>query len=422
MKILIVTQPKETGLTYHRQTVPHRHLLRNYEGYAVDHTTQIEAVTSEQLKEYQIVTFLRIVTEKDSTLEILNKCKDAGCKTVIDIDDYWHLPVTHELHNAYKENKIPDKTVLGLKNCDWVTTTTEYFADKIKEFNKNVTVLPNSIDPVEVQYHNEPTYSDRVRFGWIGGSFHKNDLRLLYEGALDVWRTIRPDRFQLCLGGFNVGDIEKSVSDILKQKNIPAPLLEYFREIQRRIEIGIKPKFSDVYSPKFGNVPSYVDIEFVMTHGYAFPKDKEYQNYLALYSQEGNEQTTGQPYRRLWGKDVTEYATLYNEIDVALIPLDPVTKFVGCKSPIKIVEAGWFKKACIVSNTLPYSVDLTTENSIAINPSKRNDGWGVAMKTLIRNPNRIKDLGEAMHELVREKYMMDTVNKTRDQLYKRITE
>ena len=40
-------------------------------------------------------------------------------------------------------------------------------------------VLPNAIDPKEPQF-NEPTLdSDKIRVGWLGGSSHLHDLKLL---------------------------------------------------------------------------------------------------------------------------------------------------------------------------------------------------------------------------------------------------
>lgn len=155
IKVLVVTQRKPTGLTYHRQTVPHLNLLKDYE-YKIGFTYDVSEATKEELSNYQIVSFLRLVDSEGKTESIIQNCKDAGCKVVVDIDDYWNLHPTHELYKSYKENDIPNQTITGLKNADWVTTTTEHFADKIREFNENVTVLPNAIDEDEPQFKVEP--------------------------------------------------------------------------------------------------------------------------------------------------------------------------------------------------------------------------------------------------------------------------
>jgi len=370
INILVVTQEQPTGLNYHRQLIPHAHLDRNYLEYVVDMTYNINTFSVQDLRKYQIITFLRLVSEKFDSVEILDRCKSAGCKTIIDIDDYWVLHPQHELNEVYAKYKYSEQCLSGLSNCDYVSTTTEIFADKIKKYNKNVIVLPNSIDPFEKQYNYKEYYSDRIRFGWIGGIFHKNDIRLMYEGMLELWATDN-SKFQLCLGGYGDNQI-------------------------------------------------YNIIERIFTNNNKKIKDKEYISFLDKHLP-NTELCELQPYKRLWGTDVFNYAKLYNEIDVALVPLVE-NNFNKYKSQIKIIEAGWFKKAVIVSNVAPYTIDCTKDNSILINPSKRNEGWGVAMKSIILNPNKVADQKEKLHELVKEKYVMDKVNIIRNQFYKRITE
>lgn len=371
INILIVTQQKPTGLTYHRQTVPNLHLERSYEGYKINYTYDISEATRKELQNYQIISFLRIVDHKFQSEEIIQRCKDAGCKVVIDIDDYWHLHHKHELKKVYEENKIAEQTVAGLKNADWITVTTNHFADKIKEFNKNVTVLPNSIDENEAQFKVNKTESERIRFSYIAGVYHSTDARLMFEGMKGVHRTMNSKKFQLCLGG---------------------------------------------YSPN----QAYQFIEFMFTNEYK-SLSKKYREYLSKNIEQGNEAADSEAYKRLWGKSVFEYATLYNHTDVSLVPLVE-NNFNSYKSQIKIIEAGWFKNAAIVSNVCPYTIDCNKSNSMLVSPSKRNEGWGVAMKSLILNPNKGKDLAESLHELVKEKYTMNVVNVTRNELYKRLCE
>jgi len=52
IRILLVTQINHTGLTYHRQLIPHTNLERNYSGeYEVIPCHDINLVTDEQLKD-----------------------------------------------------------------------------------------------------------------------------------------------------------------------------------------------------------------------------------------------------------------------------------------------------------------------------------------------------------------------------------
>lgn len=371
IRILLVVQEQATGLTYHRQLVPHTNLERNYFGqYEVIPTHDFNIITDEELKEFQVVSFLRLVDWQFRTQDFIYRCKKAGCKVVVDIDDYWNLHPTHELFKKYEENKIPEQTIAGLEGADYVTTTTEHFADKIRQYNKNVIVLPNSVDTTEKQFENKKRDSDRLRFGWIGGIFHIPDVRLMYEGFKEVFKSMSHDKFQMCLGGF-------------------------------------------------GNNDQYKFIEQIYTNEFKSLKSDIYKAYLKQYSEGNNQVADSQPYKRLWGKSVFKYAELYNEIDVALVPLRE-SNFNSFKSQIKIIEAGFFKKAVIVSNVMPYTIDCNRSNSILISPNKRNDGWGVAMKSMILNPNKVEDLAEKMHETVKDKYNMDNVNVSRHQLYQSI--
>jgi len=371
IKILVVTQEKPTGLNYHRQLIPHSHLDRNYtHEYKIDLTYNINTFSKEDLGEYDIVTFLRIVSHNFDSVEILERCKLAGCKTIIDIDDYWELHPQHDLNSVYSKYKYSEQCLSGLINCDYVTTTTDVFANKIKEYNSNVIVLANSIDTFEPQYKASLIESERIRLSYIAGVFHAPDARLMYEGISDVFKTYDNSKFQFSVGGFNVND-------------------------------------------------SYKYIEKVFTNDYKNIHDINYLKYLKHYRQEFNEQANFQPYKRLWGADVFNYAKLYNETDVCLVPLVN-NEFNNYKSQIKIIEAGHFKKSVIVSNVAPYTIDCTKDNSILINPSKRNDGWGVAMKSMIHNKNRRNDLAESLHEFVKENYYMDKINIVRNQLYKHL--
>lgn len=368
-KILIITQEKHTGLTYHRQIVPHNHLERNYK-WSIIYGFNINDFTDEQLKSFSIVCFLRLVSEKGETINIINRCKKNGCKVIIDIDDYWNLPKWHELYELYKKYNITEQTIDGLVNADCITTTTPIFASKIRVYNKNVHVIPNTIDPLEYQFSDiNKTYSDRIRLGWIGGLYHAKDIRLIYEGIDDVFKKVNNKEFQFCLGGYSTNQ-------------------QY-------------TFFEQIFTNNYKNI------------------SKEYTKYLLQKTEESNFVGEQQPYRRLWGKSVFEYAKMYNEIDISLVPLHD-NDFNNCKSQIKIIEAGYFKKSVIVSDVEPYILDCNRTNSILIKPSKRNEGWNTAMRSFIKNEDKRNDFADALHELVMDKYLIDKANIYRNQLYKEL--
>jgi glycosyltransferase involved in cell wall biosynthesis len=97
------------------------------------------------------------------------------------------------------------------------------------------------------------------------------------------------------------------------------------------------------------------------------------------------------------------------------------------KSQLKVIEAGFYKKALIASNVGPYTIDLkhaikngefTNGNALLVDEHKNHSDWSKYIKKLVDNPNMIVDLGERLYETVKDKYHLDTVTHERAAFYK----
>jgi len=111
--------------------------------------------------------------------------------------------------------------------------------------------------------------------------------------------------------------------------------------------------------------------------------------------------------------DIWNYPLFYSYFDVSLVPLAG-NEFNSMKSELKLIEAGFFKKAVVVDNVEPYKRLLKHKvNAMVVN--KPSD-WYKHCKYLLDNPEAIKDLGEALHETV-QPYGIDEVNKKRYKFY-----
>lgn len=412
MKILIVTNRHLTGLNYHRQLMPHEHLAQNYTNVEVKYAEHLDVVPDEDLKTFNIVQFLRQVSLENRTEELINRCKKSGCKVVFDIDDFWQVPKSHDFYNDYIKYNIPKQVVESIKQSDLITTTTPYFADEIKEYNQNVEVLPNSIWDRQEQFILNPKPSEKVRIGYITASHHTKDAILLTDGLKEVYKDVSHNKFQICLGGFYVQDKLAYINDVLSKGNNDAETVKRFNFFKLQLEQGNDVPNVMIWNNHYDNIPHFLLYEFYMTAGGKY-FNKELNKNLESNYYVG---TDSDVYRRLYGLPANEYARLYNEIDVALVPLKE-NRFANCKSQLKIIEAGWFKKAVIVSNIKPYTLDCTNQNTILINPDKRNSGWGVAIKSLILNKNKREDLSESLHQHIKANYDMNIVNIKRKQLY-----
>ena len=142
-----------------------------------------------------------------------------------------------------------------------------------------------------------------------------------------------------------------------------------------------------------------------------FDGSPPYDHYASVLSDDGHLASTH--FDWIEKADIWHYHNLYNHLDVALVPLVD-NKFNGMKSELKLIEAGFFKKAVIVDNVHPYR-DLIKHKENALVVNKYTD-WYKHCKYLIQNPEAIKDLGEALYETV-QPYHIKEVNKKRLKFY-----
>jgi glycosyltransferase involved in cell wall biosynthesis len=314
----------------------------------------------------------------------------------MDLDDYWLPTKEHPVHQLVVQNNLHKKIIENLKVASYVTTTTTFFADEIRKFNKNVFILPNAINPNEPQFKYETSPSDKLRFGWLGGSSHLHDLKLL-DGTISKLSTHK-DKFSMYLCGF---DTRGSVTEINQQTG---------EQKQRDIkpEETVWARYEEIFTNKYGVV------------------DPKHKDFLLKFKDEEYVSDTLPFYNRVWTKPVTSYASNYRLFDVSLAPIKDHI-FNRVKSQLKVIEAGFYKKAIIASNVGPYTIDLkhslkngefTDGNALLVDEARNHSDWAKYMKKLIDNPNFAYDLGQRLYETVKDTYDLNKVTADRAQLYK----
>jgi len=397
-KINVLVLPSDTsGVGRFRSVDPHIKLQNLYSNeFHVDIEYQPKINDINFWKKYQIVHFHRSVGPIENCPMLIKSLQSLGIIVIADIDDYWLPTKEHPIHQLIIENKINTKIVDNLKAADYVTTTTELFANEIRKFNKNVLVLPNAIDPKEPQF-NEPTLpSDKIRVGWLGGSSHLHDLKLL-DGMVSKLSPIQ-DKLQYYVCGF---DIRGTVTEINKETG---------QQTQR----PIKPQET-----------VWVRYEEIFTNNYKIITP-EYRLFLDKFEEGEYPAIENENYVRVWTRPVDSYARNYAKFDISLAPIKNHI-FNRMKSQLKVIEAGFYKKALIASNIGPYTIDLkhalhqgkfTDGNALLVNESNNHSDWAKHVKKLIDNPNLITDLGERLYETVSKTYDLNIVTKTRAEFYK----
>lgn len=401
IKILVAPGDK-AGSGKFRCVDPHVNLQNNYpDDFFVDINYSIDFNDSNYLKKFDIIFIHRIPQHHNNqAVNIIKNLKKLGLKVVIDTDDHWELDPSHGLYHTSKRLKIPATLIECFKLADMVTVSTKILADEVKKFNKNVHVLANAIDPNEEQFKPKPSNSELIRFGWLGGSTHINDIALLKNFAKMQKTFNKKTQFVLC--GFDTrGKIQ-----------------ERDPKTNQIVERQMRPEETTWFMYELFLTDSYRNLE----------NDAEYLRYLTTFQDDPSYNSTNKPYRRVWTKPITKYANGYNEFDVALAPLNDV-KFNKYKSQLKVIEAGFHKKALIAQNYGPYTVDLISAvdkgggwnpngNCLLVDTSKNHKQWTKHAERLIKNPELIKELGEKLYETVKDRYDINNVNKLRVSLYK----
>jgi glycosyltransferase involved in cell wall biosynthesis len=400
-KINVLVVPSDrSGVGKYRSIDPHVILQNQYpDDFHIDILFQVPMDDMTFWKKYQIVHFHRTLGgDYENTPKFLETLKSMGIITIMDLDDYWLPGKEHPIHDLIVTNKIHEKIINNLRHSQYVMTTTPVFATEISKFNKNVVIFPNAINAKEPQF-NEPTLpSDKLRFGWLGGSSHLHDIMLLEGIFTKIHQHQNNAQFYLC--GF---DIRGTVTEINKQTG---------EQKQRPIrpEETVWKKYEEVFTNKYKLIsPDYI-------------------KFLDNFAEEDDSRFSNEFYRRVWTRPVQSYAKNYSKFDVSLAPIKNHL-FNRVKSQLKVIEAGFYKKAIIASNIGPYTIDLKHSldqgqfvdgNALLVDEGRNNSDWFKYVKKLIDNPSWAADLGERLYETVKDKYDLNVVTINRAEFYKSI--
>jgi glycosyltransferase involved in cell wall biosynthesis len=397
IKVLVVPSDR-TGVGKFRSVDPHVFLQNLYGNeFHVDIVYDPSYDDMNFWKDYQIIVYHRSIGQDfEKAHALIQKLNDLGIITICDIDDYWMPGKEHPIHDIIRVNKINEKIIANLRVSKYVTTTTELFAEEIRKINKNVFVFPNAINPNEPQFKEPTIESDRLRVGWLGGSSHLHDLQLLDLAQKPLYK----DKLQFVLCGF---DTRGTVTEINQQTG----------EHKRR---DILP-----------HETVWAQYEKIFTQNLTTVSE-EYKKYLLQYTQESYPNELNEAYVRVWTQPVTSYAKNYSKFDISLAPIKN-HMFNRMKSQLKVIEAGFYKKAIIASNVGPYTIDLkhclehgnfVDGNALLVNENRNHSDWAKYIEKLLKNPNMVKDMGERLYETVKDKYDLNNVTKDRSSFYKSV--
>lgn len=396
-KIKMLVIPSDThGVGRFRSVWPHTFIQENYsDEFDIDIEYKLPGTNLEEhLKQYDLIHFHK---QMDSKCKVLELIKYLGIPVIMDIDDYWNLGEYHPMSLSAKREKWHEPIIKHLKMADYVSTTTNIFAEKIRKYNPNVLVFPNAIDPNVKMYSSEKNPSEKLRVGIICGSTHLHDMEPL-RGLM----TQVSDNVQIVLCGFDTNGTITTYDSATGEKK------------QRPIE----PRESVWFT-----------YERLLTDNYK-GLSKEHVEFLLKFLKGVDDPFVNEKYRRMWTRNIDEYGTHYQNVDVLLAPLKEC-EFNSVKSELKFIEAGFTKTAIIAQDFGPYQICSTPMiefggkineegNCLLVNPRKNHKDWVKYINKLADNPDMVRKLKDNLHDTVKNKYSAKAIAEERVKAYKDI--
>jgi len=396
IKMLVIPSDR-TGVGKFRSVDPHVYIAEHYgDEFDVDIVYNMPNGDLETfLKQYDLI---HIHKQLDKQCKIIDMIKFLGIPVIVDVDDHYKLGNDHPMSITARKEKWHEPIVNHLKKADYVTTTTPIFAKILKQHNKNVKVFPNAINPEEKQYSvPKNPRTDKLRVGIICGSSHLKDLELLNGIANQVDK----DKVQFVLCGFDT----RGTRTIYKENG----------EVETR---PILPQES-----------VWCDYEKIFTDNYK-TISPEHKEFLMKYAAGIDDPFINEPYRRMWTRHISNYATHYQNVDVLIAPLKE-NEFNMVKSELKEIECGFTHTAFIGQNFGAYTINLVPMiekggeineegTALLVDSSKNHKQWAKYINKLANDADMLKKLQDNLYNFVKDRYSLAEICKQRVEFYKSI--
>ena len=301
MKILyIVDSPLAFtgGCWFHRNHIPAKGLMSR--GHEVKITTINPNMGEEFYQWPEVVVFSRIYPF--DPLPQMRKFKQMGKRVIYEIDDdFWGVNPDNPSVAISTEKRWQYEHIMA--EADAITTTTEFLANKLKKFNKNIFIVPNAID--FGHYQERFRAGQTLVIGYSGAASHWKDLEIVVEPLLQLQG--------------------KYEFDFVLQGMVSTPLESEAYIMRQMINMNLQPE-----------------------------KNRYMEATLALY-----EKMRGLKYQHLpFYVPFLHSAVLRRcDMDIALAPLQD-NDFNKSKSCLKFYEYAALGSATLASDVLPYNKEV----------------------------------------------------------------
>ncbi|MHA1482112.1 MAG: glycosyltransferase family 4 protein [Candidatus Heimdallarchaeaceae archaeon] len=294
-----------------------------------------------------------------ATVRLLGLAKESGKFVWYDTDDLLtDIYDDHRLKQLYVDNDLENLTKFVYSNADLVTVTQQKFAARVAPFcTGTLAVIKNSIDynlPAWNQPKRPSPRKNIIRIGWVGGIHHEADVKEF--AAVPSMVNQRAGRERVHWG--------------------------FYGRPPKELRPGI-----DRNAPEDWQQEVWDNYERTLLKG--FRGAKNWDVYQAL--------------------GPSEYGAMYSNIDIAIAPLQN-NDFNDSKSDIKVAECGRYKVPLVASNVGCYSDTIINgETGYLISPDAPKGEWVRVLTHLIKNPKKIKYMGENLHSITEQLFDLNKV-------------
>ena len=448
IKILYYTLDS-AGVAYFRINTPAMELERNHsDEFYIEINPQLDfndPKIIDYLKSFHIIHYHRqLLPDTKQLLRLKDELKASGTILMVDVDDYWNLHKKHPFYQMSVDNKMHIPIIENLKIADYVTTTTDIFADEIKNVtgknDNQVGVFYNSVNPTWMrQFKNnwKPDPDGRVRITYMAGSSHLVDMEQL-DGVMNVLSgdISLKDKFKIIIAGWDTEgtttDItfNKEFGEVLKKRGLwGQKIVKAINKSRGNIDLipdlpnDIKDKYrNNIFNVNKRNIKSeesvYLYYEKILTDNHRMIENEDYLQWLSNFERNVNYDNEGN-FGRRWTQKANTYAQVLDETDIVIAPLAD-NPFNRMKSELKQVEC-WTRKLPIVCSDIPpYNVHGRHMENCVLIPNKKNAHkyWIKYLKKLILDADLRKKLGEQLYEDFKDNYHLTNVTKKRAEFYK----
>ena len=435
------------GVNYFRTLTPAQELQRNHaDEFHVEINPTLDFNDPniiDYLKTFHIIHYHRqFLGDTSQMLKLATELRKLGTILIVDIDDFWQLHRKHPFYAMNLEKKMHIPIIENLKIADYVTTTTDLFAEQIRKITgrNNVGVFYNSIDQTWMkQFQNnwKPDPDGRVRITYMAGSSHMGDVEQL-EGVFNYLQSDSQlkDKFKVIIAGWDTegnttditfnqefGDeLQKKglwTHDVVKAINKSRGDVDQIPKISKELKDKYRGKVFDQKQRDILSTESvYLIYEKILTDNHRNIEDPDYLQWLLNYERNVKYDNEGN-FARRWTQKANMYASVLDETDIVIAPLAD-NDFNKMKSNLKQVEC-WTRKLPIVCSDIPpYNVHGKHLQNCVLIPAEKNAHkyWKKYLKRLILDADLRKQLGEQLYEDFKDEYNLATVTKKRADFYK----